>query len=97
MEGHHLLQGNMEGHHPPHLTWRVLHHLHYDKDVMPSSTVQPQGMFPIPSLIEGTQSSPCHLNIDEIPNVEMYVPRRTPPRILHKNPKFLINIDEDIL
>ena len=64
---------------------------------MPSSLREDQGMHSTPPLIEGTQSSPPQLNIDEIFNVEMYVPRRTPPRILCRKPKFLINIDEDIL
>ena len=54
-------------------------------------------MSSIPPSIKGMQFSPPHLNIDEIPNVEMYVPRRTPPRILRRKPKYLINIDEDIL
>ena len=63
----------------------------------PSSPCEPQSMSSIPPSIEGTQSSPPQLNIDEIANVQMYVPKRTPPRILHRKPKFLINIDEDIL
>ena len=64
---------------------------------MPSSPREPHGMSSIPPSIEGTQSSPPQFNIDEIANVEMYVPKRTPPRILRRKQKFLINIDEDIL
>ena len=43
------------------------------------------------------QSSQPQLNIDEIGNVEMCVPKRTPPRILRRKQKKIINIDEDIL
>lgn len=68
-----------------------------DEGGTPSFPPQPQGMSSIPSSIEGMPSSPSHLNIDEIPNVEMNLPNLTPPRILHRKPKYLIDIDENIL
>jgi len=68
-----------------------------DEGGTPSFPPQPQGMSSIPYSIEGMPSNPSYLNIDEIPNVEMNLPNLTPPRILHRKPKYLIDIDENIL
>lgn len=64
---------------------------------MPSFPSQLQGTSSIPSLMESMPSIPSYLNIDEIPNIEKNSPLRTPPKILHRKPKYFIDIDENIL
>lgn len=58
-----------------------------------SFTCKFQGTSSFLSLVEGTPSTP---NVVDIPNVDATLPFRT-PRVLHRKPEYLIDIDVNIL